>query len=523
MAVIMNRIYKTLSWICSQFNRYDILALMIVALIGLIDLHIPFHGDQAFFTVGAQEISRGKVLYRDFWDLKQPGIFYFYFLAESLFGFNEVGVHTFELLYMLGFSSILIASLKKYFKHRIFASLLPVLTVGYYYSLAGYWELTQVEALVGFPMFLALLFVSKANQQRDGANRWNLLFLSGLMGGIVLLFKFMFLLILVPFWLTSFIKLLFDKRKKTPLVIIQFVLPISLGILLPLLIVVAYFARFDSLPILYQTFFVYPPRIVSELPGAPIQRLIVGLTWFIKGFAPLIFLAAIGAYTSLRRAKDLFTLNLCLWCLLGLVVIVIQRHAWWNYHYLLPSVPLGILGTKGIDSIWDWIHTRNPRFSLRGYTIAVLSLVLLFAFPLNRVAKKGFSLAANGFALQKDQRLKYQSQFNLSLLDHLKEVEFLTKSESRPGEIYICGEPNFYLLAGREQATSLNGWAIEFFLDEQWPELVEQVQASSPSYVFIDQFYADLIKSKSAQLLAYLKQNYVVRHQTSMGTWYELK
>ncbi len=58
----------------SRLGKYEIGALAVVLLIGLMHIAYPFDGDQAFFTEGALKISRGAVLYRDLWDIKQPEI-----------------------------------------------------------------------------------------------------------------------------------------------------------------------------------------------------------------------------------------------------------------------------------------------------------------------------------------------------------------------------------------------------------------------------------------------------------------
>ncbi|MBW4451485.1 MAG: hypothetical protein KME55_01730 [Nostoc indistinguendum CM1-VF10] len=70
----------------TKLNKIDFLVLIFIILIGFVHLPFPFDGDQAFFRLGALEMQQGKVLYRDFWDIKQPGIFCFYFLAGTLFG-----------------------------------------------------------------------------------------------------------------------------------------------------------------------------------------------------------------------------------------------------------------------------------------------------------------------------------------------------------------------------------------------------------------------------------------------------
>ena len=95
--------------------RLEYLALAAVLLLGLLHLPHPLGGDQALFLVGAQRLHEGALLYRDFWDVKQPAIFLFYLLGGDLFGFHEVGIHAFELLYMLALSVVLQRTLRGYF------------------------------------------------------------------------------------------------------------------------------------------------------------------------------------------------------------------------------------------------------------------------------------------------------------------------------------------------------------------------------------------------------------------------
>lgn len=79
-------------------------SLFAVAVLGMANLLQNFNGDQALFVVYAEQINHGALLYRDVWDLKQPGVFLFYLFAGKIFGFTEIGVHLFELLYWLVFS-----------------------------------------------------------------------------------------------------------------------------------------------------------------------------------------------------------------------------------------------------------------------------------------------------------------------------------------------------------------------------------------------------------------------------------
>src|ERR1044071_5583827 len=67
-----------------------------IVLIGVLYLAQPFYDDQALFVVGAQKMGQGQVLYRDYWDIKQPAVFLFYLLAGKCLGFTELGIHAFE-------------------------------------------------------------------------------------------------------------------------------------------------------------------------------------------------------------------------------------------------------------------------------------------------------------------------------------------------------------------------------------------------------------------------------------------
>lgn len=57
--------------------------LMLIAGIGALKLLTPFDGDQALFLYFAQAIDHGEKLYVDVWDMKQPGVFWFYWASAA--------------------------------------------------------------------------------------------------------------------------------------------------------------------------------------------------------------------------------------------------------------------------------------------------------------------------------------------------------------------------------------------------------------------------------------------------------
>ncbi|MBD0385348.1 MAG: hypothetical protein ICV54_02150 [Nostoc sp. C3-bin3] len=499
----------------TKLNKIDFLVLIFIILIGLVHLPFPFDGDQAFFRLGALEMQQGKVLYRDFWDIKQPGIFCFYFLAGTLFGFNEIGIHAFELIYMVFFSIILLLTLKSYFRHQLIASLVPLLTVGVYYVVSGAWHLTQVEALVGFPLFLCL-WLTFQSFKNEGKQRFILLLLSGFIGGIVLLFKLIFLLILLSFWLAVLMYSVLIKRQSIQKILIEICLPIFIGIIFPLLIVASYFVWFNSFSILYETFFIYPPLIIAN-SALNQNDFISGIKWFLQNFYSLVLIAIIAIDASLRKSKNILTLLLIVWCVFALSVIALQYKALWEYHFLLLFVPIGILATKGLDVLWSYLKELSS-------PIPTILLIFLLFLPLSStLIKRSVTLVNNNFALTEDTRLKYQTVFRKKYPSLHSEGNFISQAGSLAGEIYVAGDPSIYYFAGRTQATILRGWALEYFLPEQWSKLIEQLDSSKPPYIFIDYEPEAIIKKYFPKMLEFVEQRYQVLRQSNNGIWYIIK
>ena len=162
-----------------------------VLLAGGLCLAMPFFPDQALFTIYAREITHGAVLYRDLFDIKQPGIYGFYTLGGWLFGFNEVGIHLFELIYWIVFSSVVSRILRPYFQTWWGPTLIPVSTVAVYYGWADLSDLTQIEILVGFPLLLAWCLVDRADPRTSRAV--TAYATAGLFAAAIVLLKYLYL------------------------------------------------------------------------------------------------------------------------------------------------------------------------------------------------------------------------------------------------------------------------------------------------------------------------------------------
>jgi|GEM_PF-641416 len=530
----MNLLKSKLLFLC-------VLALCV--LIALPNLFETFSGDQAFFTVYARQIGNGALLYRDLWDVKQPGVFIFYLIAGKLFGFTEIGIHFFELLYLLLFSIILLVTLKDYFQNDLFVLLTPILTVGTYYAVCESLHLTQTEGLVGFPIYLTMwtTFKSLNTNQR----RW--LVLSGLCGGVVIIFKQIFLLIIAGFWLTTLIASFIKQRKESAetsffFLAIQTALPIAVGMLLPLLAVVVYFAWHNQLNTLAYITFVYPNQAIATLTeDSRKDILIAGFRWFLIKFASLIFLTSLGAFiyfvtTSKETGKslvqkiilnlcqvNLITVNLVLWLLVGFVVVLAQRLSWWEYHYTLFFVPLGILTAKGIEIIWAGLFEKREFFSHSTGKLAFALLISLLLVPsFYRIVRKTKNNLGNIISFVTERQYTPKGEMAAEYKRVSDDISFLNDPNSYNTNIFVIGQPLYYYLSNRPPALASNGWMPEFFLKEQWQKLNEEIVEKKPTFVFIDHFLFELTKKRSPETIQLIENRYHLRSKNSHIFCYEI-
>ena len=148
-----------------------ITALIILIILGSIQsVNTILGGDQSLFVVIAQLLDSGKILYKDLFDYKQPGIYLFYLLAGKTLGWSDISIHLFELGYWILFSLILFSAIRQYslFRADYFNSLLPLFIVGVYYCNAHTLHLTQLEALINFPLFLIVWLLDRAYKTENG-------------------------------------------------------------------------------------------------------------------------------------------------------------------------------------------------------------------------------------------------------------------------------------------------------------------------------------------------------------------
>jgi hypothetical protein len=541
-----------------------VLAFAPVMIAALLSLPIPFGGDQALFTVYGRELSRGALLYRDVFDVKQPGIFWFYQVGGWLFGFTEVGLHVFELIYWLAFTVFAVRALRPYFETRWGPSLVPASTVVVYYLYASLLDVGQIEILVAFPLLLAWWLIDGARpQSRTGVRRYAA---AGLAAAAVVLFKYPYLLIVIGFLAYAIVR---SWRDGTPISAVRrSVVAFLAGLVCPLLVVAAYFAMHGQLGRIWWAYVGLAPRTGER----PLGYLVLGLRRFAIGHGPILILAVLGSVRALKerpRPRSDMVLAMLLWLAIGATAFLVQN--WFEYKWLLFTVPLGILAVVGVESLLSMRGPVETRIrSLAWLAGSVLALVTFFAaagaahrqtWLLLAVAiGGGVAMVGGWFSLRGRERSGVVSvlwaavavSLGLTAIVPAEKVQMLAQHEYAlgvaartelwrswnpfyraadrdlrkvgprlpPGPLGVFGSPLLLLRGDRPPADPFLAMRPEFLDQRAWSELYSHIRATAPHYIVVDAYLGTVVRDRYPPIVRFISSRYSVSFVGDSGTWY---
>ena len=459
-------------------------------------------------------LHAGGVLYRDYWDIKQPGIFAFFLSAGTLFGFTQIGAHALEVLWQTAFAAALVLGLRCALGNQRWAAFAPLAVVGATYAGSAPWHLLQVEELVGFPIFVCIWAADVA--QRSRSLSAELALVSGVAAGIVLIFKLLLAPIVVAVTIaTEFYSPARPSANKR----MRFWFIWLLGACTPFALFTAYAVLTGSLKIAIETTVALPLRIAAFAPHAPLARLNDSALRLLLYFRGIIALAVIGA-VMMREPRMRQWRAACLaWIVSGLAVILAQAQSWWQYQFVLLVPPIGILATFGAAFLGERV-ARGRRGGL--IALAASGVVAYIAVPLPQggigtilriVQERPFASAA---ALQ-----RYRVATSTEYAGVVVDAALPLRANSDLGPIYVFGNPLVYVLANRPQSIAMTSWASYLDPPPIWARLDNELSAARPSYIFVLHERSDEISSiRSPKIAAMLSQDYVEAALTPDGTWY---
>jgi len=478
----------------------------VVALLGLAVLTLPYDGDQALFDVGARELIHGGVYYGDFWDIKQPGIYWFYELAARVFGSGPVGAHLLDLAWMTATAVVITIAAARFSSRPWLVAAAPVLGLAPYYLRGDPLWLGQIEELVNLPLLLVLLLgLRAANDPRWGRL---LLLAAGVASAAVLVLKVLFAPVVLVLW-----AVVLHRHHRPPpqtagprpsVVALGWLL---LGAALPVLAVVASFAAHGVLGNAWRTTVVLPGQ-VAALPGLHSGFLAVAKailsTWTLTGS-----LAVVGVLIGGWRGWEPATGGLVGWVLVMTAVSLPEYPT--SYRPLAVLVPLGLLAVRGADRLAGWAADQAPsRRPLLQRTVWLSAAALVLALPLlEHGGRLAAALAHHRVGLGA-QRGPLAAAVSPGYRDVAAEVARLPALPPGDDPIFVLGHPLYYQLLGRTQAIELHGWGPEQETPALWTEMTRELRRSHPAVVAIDAFSLPYVRAHGAGILALLHEDYRV-------------
>ena len=501
--------------------------LAISAIVGWPSLAMPFRGDTALYLNMASEMDRGAVLYRDVWDITNPGIFWFDQLAGTLFGFDEEGVRTLEWIWWTGFAfAVSLASKRAHGLDRLPLAPAVLISGVYYFTSYGTpFHLTKVEGLAGFPIVLAIGLAARASGSGTTAWRWWLA--AGAAGGVVVLFKFLFVAALVMPWCYLLWR---GARREGHGGVRTAALGAGMllaGTALALAPAIRYFAAHDAWNSAWTTLVEYPRLFLAEGNRAGVSRLALSAKWFLDEYSFVGATAVLGAFASLRGTRDPCVAALALFFPAAIGIILVQRASWWSYHFLLLGIPASALAAYTWPALAASVRSalnRPLHFRERG-ALALAAIVLCSPW-LAPGAFAYFHIASHGFGLTPAHRRASRESLGTAYEQARSETAWLREPGSEPGPIFVAGNPSFYAFADRRPATAIHGWSLELYPRTIRDDLTAQLKSAEPVYIYVNRDpdkIDDLLRERYPAVVAWMAEKYVVVRRTRDGVWYGKK
>ena len=492
-------------------------SLAIVTFLGGLNVYMPFAGDQAFFLFVAKALEQGQTLYSTLWDNKMPALFWFYLLAGKAFGFTA------ELLYLLVFSGVLMWALRRELAFPWLSAIAPLAVVGVYYASVMARDMTMLEILVGFPIFLSLWFATRC---RPGETRaWLFALASGLLAGVVVTFKLVYAPVLVVAWVVVGLHYWAcwpeaTRGRETFLRLLKIgALPVTAGVVLVVGAVVVVFWRQGGLAELLWTAFDYPPLALEEFQKAPLYRLAGSMGYFVTYYFAWLGFIVVAVIHWWRTERSPLVSVLIVWLAVMVPLILIQRFSWWEYHALNLFAPAGLLGVKGLSVVLSWV-VRNGALRRGAAALLALALCVPTVGALSVPVHDKIKPILYTFVKYDGDLLSYQSLYRPDYRLIFESTRFLRRPGAHPGDLFVFGTPMYYHFARRNSPGRIQGFSWSFLLQQHWRELRTQLEEQAYAYIYIEKDAGKYIARRHQPIWQHVSDNYRALTSDHDGVWF---
>ncbi|WP_433505581.1 hypothetical protein ACQP04_03165 [Pseudonocardia halophobica] len=476
-------------------------AAMALVLLSLTVVTYPFRGDHAIFALIGRQVLHGETLYTDLWDVKQPGVFLWYGLADAL-GLGETGARLLDVLAAVAFGACVWVLLRRRTTTPWVRRWLPVLATGVLLASAGPGDFGQLEMLCLLPAVGAFALVAADPAETPGRRR---IVGAALCVGVVGVFK---LPLAAVTGLALLVFLVLRLRGRARVVAVPMVVVVAL---VPVLLVLAWLATRGAGGAALRVWLVDAVDMGAAHGSRSPARLLEGLGRYLLWTASVVLLVGWRLATTVRR-RDPLDLAMVAFAVLHAASVAAQFGWWYQWYFL--SAPLVVLALRGLDDHASRL-ARGPR---RGRVVVLLAVACLPM--LAHVASWTVPAVLDGGGVTAASRARIDER--VAGYDTIR-AEIAAAGLRPDDSLFVLGDPLYHLLSGKPLVVRTNGWDYDLLADRQWRELAGEVAAVRPTVVLVDDQAAGWLTERGPDLRAALARDYAPVRSGPEGTWYRLR
>lgn len=448
-------------------------------------LAYPFGRDQGVFATAADVLARGGVPYRDFWDVKPPGIFCLYWVSFALFGRSMLAPRLLDLLWMLATAGAI-----AYLGRRLLSPWAGA--AGAFFFLIRYvagnsfWNTTQPDGFAALPLVLAAGALVSAEEKR----KTGMAALCGGLIGLAVLLKFT----LGAFLVVPLLAVLLSRDEPRRTRVVRAAAYLAGCAAVPGLVTVALW-RAGALPDMIEVLFTWNAeysrlRVPIPLARDPVRQT---LRFLIGDPHPLLFpvglLALAGAADLIaRRSSGRLRWVVPTWGLV-LMASVWAQGKYYTYHWLPVLPPVALLGGYGMSFVGGRLRSSLPRPAAAA--LCALGIVAVLT-PLGLAYWRSLNWPVRYLAGQIDQSAfleRYDPYGDFSLAADREVARFIRENTLPSDHLFVWGfEPLIYFLAERPAASRFIYTVplVTTWSPADWRrELVRDMRENQPAYIVV--------------------------------------
>lgn len=444
-------------------NVFLVLTLILIMQVGLRlpFMQVPLERDEGGYGYIAQRMIAGDIVYKDTVDNKPPLIYFVYMGIVKMFGNSILSIRIPTLIYSL-LTTVAVFGVGYFWLGSsvglVSAFLFALFSGGP--NIQG--AMSNIEVFMSLPLLLALISLLIYSKNR---NIW-LMLIVGLLSGIAVLFKqialFNFIVILVAVFFLGQTNM--EKCKSLSV--------LSLGFLIPILSLTAYFLTLNNLHAAIFSIIGLNKEYLNALPGTIFSRTVYGLDVIRSQMLlenSIIWLLSISALIFIVfKDRSFWNLTILSWTLLPFAAMFASGRFFG--HYFIQFIPvLSLLSAYALKKIKD-----NSNFYL------IVALAIALALPVINSLRYQIPF----YWAYTPNEIANQMYGNMEFAVSKTVADELSKSIKPEDRILVwSANPEIYFYLNKRSPTKYFNYLAWLKTDARDEEIAKSVIDDRPTYI----------------------------------------